>query len=148
MVKRLRLRPLTPTTRVRFPHESPKCVKGKKLNIYKLIVGVDDAEGPPVPIPNTEVKLSSAENTWLATAREDRTMPTQAGRSDRRKYSSIAQSVEHAAVNRRVVGSSPTIGAKQLVLIAARVHPFPYRTRKLSSHGAYDTWREAARENK
>ena len=35
-----------------------------------LIVGVDDAEGPPVPIPNTEVKLSGAENTWLATARE------------------------------------------------------------------------------
>ena len=28
------------------------------------------------------------------------------------KYSSIAQSVEHAAVNRRVVGSSPTWGAK------------------------------------
>ena len=27
--------------------------------------------------------------------------------------SSIAQSVEHAAVNRRVVGSSPTWGAKQ-----------------------------------
>ena len=41
-----------------------------------LIVGVDDAEGPPVPIPNTEVKLSGAENTWLATAREDREMPT------------------------------------------------------------------------
>ena len=28
-------------------------------------------------------------------------------------YSSIAQSVEHAAVNRRVVGSSPTWGAKK-----------------------------------
>ena len=28
-------------------------------------------------------------------------------------YSSIAQSVEHAAVNRRVVGSSPTWGAKR-----------------------------------
>ena len=41
-----------------------------------LIVGVDDAEGPPVPIPNTEVKLSGAENTWLATARENREMPT------------------------------------------------------------------------
>ena len=27
-------------------------------------------------------------------------------------YSSLAQSVEHAAVNRRVVGSSPTGGAK------------------------------------
>ena len=38
-------------------------------------VGVDDAEGPPVPIPNTEVKLSGAENTWLATARENREMP-------------------------------------------------------------------------
>ena len=43
---------------------------------YKHIVGVDDAEGPPVPIPNTEVKLSGAENTWLATARENREMPT------------------------------------------------------------------------
>ena len=39
-------------------------------------VGVDDAEGPPVPIPNTGVKLSGAENTWLATARENRKMPT------------------------------------------------------------------------
>ena len=28
------------------------------------------------------------------------------------QYSSIAQSVEHAAVNRGVVGSSPTGGAK------------------------------------
>ena len=31
-------------------------------------------------------------------------------------YSSIAQSVEHAAVNRRVVGSSPTGGANQHLL--------------------------------
>ena len=29
------------------------------------------------------------------------------------QYSSLAQSVEHAAVNRRVVGSSPTGGAKK-----------------------------------
>ncbi len=35
-------------------------------------VGVDDGEGPPVPIPNTEVKLACVDNTWLATAREDR----------------------------------------------------------------------------
>ena len=39
--------------------------------------GVDDDEDPPVPIPNTEVKLMSVENTWLETAREDRTMPAQ-----------------------------------------------------------------------
>ena len=36
------------------------------------IVGVDCGEGPPVPIPNTVVKLTCADNTWLATAREDR----------------------------------------------------------------------------
>ena len=36
------------------------------------IVGVDCGEGPPVPIPNTEVKLICADNTWRVTAREDR----------------------------------------------------------------------------
>ena len=35
-------------------------------------VGIDCSEGPPVPIPNTEVKLACADNTWRATAREDR----------------------------------------------------------------------------
>ena len=40
-------------------------------------VSATNAEGPPVPIPNTEVKLCSAEDTWLATARENRSMPTQ-----------------------------------------------------------------------
>ena len=39
-------------------------------------VGVINAEGPPVPIPNTEVKLCRADNTWLATAREDKYSPT------------------------------------------------------------------------
>ena len=40
------------------------------------IVGVYDGEDPPVPIPNTVVKLAGAENTWLATTREDKSMPT------------------------------------------------------------------------
>ena len=40
-------------------------------------VGVTNAEGPPVPIPNTEVKLCSGENTLRATVREDSSMPTQ-----------------------------------------------------------------------
>ena len=39
-------------------------------------VGFLNAEGPPVPIPNTEVKLCSADNTSLATVREDRSKPT------------------------------------------------------------------------
>ena len=32
-------------------------------------------EATPVPIPNTEVKLAGADNTRLATAREDRLLP-------------------------------------------------------------------------
>ena len=80
------------------------------------IVGAYDGEDPPVPIPNTVVKLLSADNTWLVTAREYKSVPTQKERSglDRTRpllYSSLAQLVEHAAVNRRVVGSSPTGGA-------------------------------------
>ena len=47
-----------------------KKVKSTVNGIY--IVGVDCDEGPPVPIPNTEVKLICADNTWRATAREDR----------------------------------------------------------------------------
>ena len=47
-------------------------------------------------------------------------------------YSALAQSVEHAAVNRGVVGSSPTSGAIS-VMIAQRIHLFPFRTQKLSS---------------
>ena len=41
-----------------------------------LLVGIDDAEGPPVPIPNTEVKLCGAEDSALATGCENREMPT------------------------------------------------------------------------
>ena len=45
------------------------------------IVGVFNGEGPPVPIPNTEVKLTSADNTCLETDREDRSMPTRKAHS-------------------------------------------------------------------
>ena len=34
--------------------------------------GVDDGEVPPVPIPNTEVKLTCAEDSSLETVRENR----------------------------------------------------------------------------
>ena len=81
-------------------------------------VGVFNGEGPPVPIPNTEVKLTCAENTCLATDREDRSMPTQRlwRKSKPLNFASLAQQVEHAAVNRRVVGSNPTGGAMKAVL--------------------------------
>ena len=43
---------------------------------WKELVGFLNAEGPPVPIPNTEVKLCSADNTSPETVREDRSKPT------------------------------------------------------------------------
>ena len=48
--------------------------------IEKRIVSVLNAEGPPVPIPNTEVKLCSGENTLRVTVREDSPMLTSAKR--------------------------------------------------------------------
>ena len=45
--------------------------------LERVIVSALNAEGPPVPIPNTEVKLCSGENTWLEAAWEDSSMPTQ-----------------------------------------------------------------------
>ena len=47
------------------------------------IVGVFNGEGPPVPIPNTEVKLTSADNTCLATDWKDRSTPTQSRSNER-----------------------------------------------------------------
>ena len=37
--------------------------------------GDNSMEVTPVPIPNTEVKLRSADDTWWATARESRSLP-------------------------------------------------------------------------
>ena len=59
-----------------------------------IIVGVDDAEGPPVPIPNTEVKLSGAEDSALATGCENREMPTQ-GESHIFLHSSVGSGYVH-----------------------------------------------------
>ena len=47
-----------------------------EVTVRAVSVGVDDVEGPPVPMPNTEVKLNGAENTWMVTSRKDRKMPT------------------------------------------------------------------------
>ena len=55
-----------------------------------LIVGAFNDEGPPVPIPNTEVKLISAEDTCLATDWKNRSVPTQI-KGFKAFYASLAQ---------------------------------------------------------
>ena len=84
-------------------------------------------------MPNTEVKLFNVDGTWRETARESRKLPEPAlcpikkyySREQSWKqlslsrifiYSRIAQSAEHLTVNQRVVGSSPTARAKQMLL--------------------------------
>ena len=37
--------------------------------------GDDSEEDPPVPMPNTEVKLFNVDGTWWETARESRKLP-------------------------------------------------------------------------
>ena len=44
----------------------------READVGQGMAGVDDGEEPPVPIPNTEVKLTCAEDSWLETACEKR----------------------------------------------------------------------------
>lgn len=74
--------------------------------------GEDDTEATPVPIPNTEVKLSCAESTCLVTDWEDRFRRLHFNIKFNIKINaSLAQSVEQRTVNPFVVGSSPSWGA-------------------------------------
>ena len=57
----------------------------------------------PVPIPNTKVKLQSADGTAEEALWKSRSSPGYIFRD--------SSTVEHPAVNRRVVGSNPTRGA-------------------------------------
>ena len=54
-----------------FGFEGTKCKKHETFSHS----GGESGEDPPVPIPNTEVKLPCVENTWRATARENRLLP-------------------------------------------------------------------------
>ena len=103
-------------------------------------VGVTNAEGPPVPIPNTEVKLCSGDNTWLEAAREDSSMPTQERERikpfpDPEKgeakpnnsalciqhsafnYGGVAQLGEHLPCKQGVMGSNPIISTKLYITL-------------------------------
>ena len=85
----------------------------EQTNELNTISGDNGKRDPPVPIPNTEVKPLRADGTWLATARESRSSPDSKGADERSSAPIILSSsmAEHSAVNRRVVGSSPTWGA-------------------------------------
>ena len=80
----------------------------KRERAARRISGGNGKRDPPVPIPNTEVKPLRADGTWLETARESRSLPDSIILS-----SSMA---EHSAVNRVVVGSSPTWGANEVLM--------------------------------
>ena len=58
------------------------CKTGSFSNLFFYPRGFNETdinsdEATPVPIPNTAVKLTSADNTCLETDREDRSTPTQ-----------------------------------------------------------------------
>ena len=97
--------------------------EGLLEGLTKEEVGVDDGEGTPVPIPNTAVKLTGADNTWLEAARDDRKTPTHnCFRSREGRHCSLAQSVERMTVNHDVVSSSLTGAAKRKsVLVRGRI---------------------------
>ena len=47
----------------------------KKIYNKITLSGGDSKEDPPVPMPNTEVKLLNVDDTWWVTARESRKLP-------------------------------------------------------------------------
>ena len=67
-----------------------------KMNLEKRRVSVTNAEGPPVPIPNTEVKLCSGDNTLRATAREDSSMLTLTEGSGKSHSPKVRKKVERS----------------------------------------------------
>ena len=131
LVKWLRQRPLTPLTSVRIRYGSPDFSRAKVLDKgseiqYNTVCSParpDDIELVLIrarvhPFPSRTRKLSSLLLTILGWRRPGKignantTKRSGQTRPDRFQYSSLAQSVEHAAVNRGVVGSSPTGGAR------------------------------------
>ena len=105
-------------------------------------VSVINAEGPPVPIPNTEVKLCSGENTLRETVREDSSMLTRSGerrypfsKTDKkvkklyaeRNFGGVAQLGEHLPCKQGVMGSNPIIStsakAQKKVIVKTAVTP-------------------------
>ncbi len=62
--------------------------------------GNNGREATPVPMPNTEVKLSSADGSWGSS-------PVRVGRCRAVKFGGLAQLGEHLPYKQGVAGSSP-----------------------------------------
>ena len=75
-----------------------------KEQSFYIMSGNDGEEVTPVPIPNTEVKLLSADGSWDF-------VPVRVGHRQAVILFRSSSVVELSAVNRSVVGSSPTCGA-------------------------------------
>ena len=104
-----------------------------KKSSLREIVSATNAEGPPVPIPNTEVKLCSGENTLRVTVREDSSVLTLTREEQSQICSShcqnkvkklythsnggVAQLGEHLPCKQGVMGSNPIISTKDVVRI-------------------------------
>ena len=62
----------------------------RKTEIFLLLISGDNSEeDTPVPIPNTEVKLFSADDTWREAAREIRTSPVRIERDTQKSVSFV-----------------------------------------------------------
>ena len=73
-------------------------------------VSATNAEGPPVPIPNTEVKLCSGDNTLRETAREDSSMPTRKRRQGCLLFRTTKETVNGRPSKRRRRAPLPDSG--------------------------------------
>ena len=79
-----------------------KCIKDSIIDIvFKKMSGGDGEKVTPVPIPNTEVKLLSADGSWGFP-------PVRVGRRRAVSNGGLAQLGEHLPYKQRVGGSIPS----------------------------------------
>ena len=79
---------------------SCECATGASLR-PSTITGVYGDEVPPVLIPNTEVKLISADGTWLDTARESMSTPVSKTKSSHNSVSFLFYNYSERTIRKR-----------------------------------------------
>src|SRR5699024_3563635 len=93
------------TNEKRLAFSTKNAYNSSCLSLIHSMSGSDCEEVTPVPIPNTAVKLFSADGSWGVA-------PARVGRRQAISFHSSSV-VEQSAVNRSVVGSNPTCGAME-----------------------------------